>query len=60
MIYKMILKKIESGSYDKNDLLKKMDVYLLCDRITDEEYRELKEKMDAQAEEEQTEGEASV
>ncbi len=50
MIYKMLLKKIESGNYDKDDLLKKMDVYLLCDRITEEQYRELTEKMNVQKE----------
>ena len=50
MIYKMLLKKIEGGNYDKADLLRKMDVYLLCNRITGEQYKELKEKMDAQVE----------
>lgn len=41
MIYKMLKTKIERGTYDKDDLLKKMDLYLLKDRITEEQYNEL-------------------
>lgn len=41
MIYNLIYKKIERGNYNKDDLLKKMDVYLLNDRITEEEYNKL-------------------
>lgn len=46
MIYKMLKTKIEKGTYDKEDLLKKMDVYLLKDRITEEQYNELFELME--------------
>lgn len=46
MIYKMLKTKIEKGTYDKEDLLKKMDVYLLKDRITEEQYNELFEMME--------------
>ena len=49
--YKMVFDKIESGNYDKDDLLNKMDVFLMCNRITGEQYKELAEKMGAQAEE---------
>lgn len=41
MIYNLLYKKIERGNYNKDDLLKKMDVYLLNDRITEEEYNKL-------------------
>lgn len=46
MIYKMLKAKIENGTYDKEDLLKKMDVYLLKNRITEEQYHELYELME--------------
>lgn len=45
MIYKMLKTKIENGTYDKDNLLKKMDVYLLRDRITKEQYNELHDMM---------------
>lgn len=41
MIYKLCKKVIVSGNYDKEDMQKKLDVYLLCNRITQEQYEEL-------------------
>lgn len=32
---------IESGNYEKQDMLKKLDLYLLLNRITIEQYTEL-------------------
>lgn len=46
MIYKRLKTKIERGTYDKDDLLKKMDLYLLRNRITEEQYNELFELME--------------
>lgn len=34
-------KLIESKNYDKADLKDKLDVFLLANRITDEQYKEL-------------------
>lgn len=50
MIYKLLKTKIEKGNYDKEDLLKKMDVYLLRNRITAEQYEELVQMMEGDAE----------
>ena len=47
MIYKLCKKVIASGNYDKEDMQKKLDVYLLCNRITQEQYEELVSFMDA-------------
>lgn len=52
MIYKLLKTKIEKGNYDKEDLLKKMDVYLLRNRITAEQYEELVQMMEGDAEDE--------
>lgn len=41
MLYKNLVKMITRGSYDKEDLLSKMDIYLLNNRITQEQYTEL-------------------
>lgn len=41
MIYNLLKTKIERGTYNKEELKNKMDVYLLCDRITEEQYNEL-------------------
>ena len=41
MIYALCKKVIASGNYDKEDMQKKLDVYLLCNRITQEQYKEL-------------------
>lgn len=47
-IYTMLKTKITRGNYDKADLLKKMDVFLLCDRITAEQYEELVKLMEGE------------
>lgn len=41
MTYKLLKKVIDSKMYDKQDILKKMDVFLMFGRITQEEYEEL-------------------
>lgn len=41
MIYKLCKKVILSGNYEKEAMQKKLDVYLLCNRITQEQYEEL-------------------
>ena len=46
MIYKLCKKVIVSGNYDKEDMQKKLDVYLLCNRITQEQYEELVSMME--------------
>ena len=38
-------KLILSGNYDKADMVKKLDLYLLKDRITEEQYNDLIEIM---------------
>lgn len=45
MIFKMLKDKITRGNYNQDDLKNKMDVYLLCNRISDDEYKELMELM---------------
>jgi len=45
MIYTAVLRVIEKGGYDKQDMLDKLDVYLLCDRITQDQYQELAGKL---------------
>ena len=40
-IYENIKILIESGNYQKEDILKKLDIYLLLNRITAEQYQEL-------------------
>lgn len=39
--YKMCKTLIEKGRYEKSDMLQKLDIFLLGDRITEEEYNEL-------------------
>lgn len=41
MLYKNLEKMITRGAFEKEDLLSKMDMYLLNDRITEAEYNEL-------------------
>ena len=41
MIFTLLKNKITRGTYDKEELKNKRDVYLLCDRITEEQYNEL-------------------
>ena len=47
MVYNMLKTKITQGTYDKDDVLKKMDVYLMFNRITSEQYEELAKLMEA-------------
>lgn len=47
MTYKNCKKLIEMGRYEYNDMLQKLDTFLLADRITLEQYNELKAMMDA-------------
>ena len=44
-MYNICKKLILSGNYDKVDMVKKLDIYLLKDRITEEQYNELIELM---------------
>lgn len=46
MTYGLIKKVIAKGNYDKDDLLNKLDVFLLVGRITDEQYKELAEMLE--------------
>lgn len=41
MTYRNCKKLIEAGRYEYNDMLNKLDVFLLGDRITQAEYEEL-------------------
>lgn len=45
MTYRMLKTMLTRGIYDKEDMLKKMDVFLLNNRITEAEYSELTELM---------------
>lgn len=40
-MYNVCKKIILNGNYDKEDMLKKLDLYLLKNRITNEQYEEL-------------------
>lgn len=42
LLYELIKSIIQKGNYDTEDLLNKLDVYLLADRITKEQYQELR------------------
>ena len=45
MTYGLIKKVIAKGNYDKDELMDKLDVFLLAGRITDEQYKELAEML---------------
>ncbi len=47
MTFDRLKKLIENGKYNKEDLLNKMDIFLLCNRITNENYQELLKMMEA-------------
>lgn len=47
MTYDRLRKLIISGNYDRQDMLNKMDVFLMANRITTEEYYKLKDLMSA-------------
>ena len=41
MTYARLKKLITNGAYDKNDMMKKLDVFLMANRITEAQYEEL-------------------
>ena len=41
MTYARLKKLITKGAYEKGDLLNKLDVFLMANRITKEQYQEL-------------------
>ena len=41
MTYARLKKLIERGAYKKEDMLNKPDVFLMANRITEEQYQEL-------------------
>lgn len=45
MTYKLMKRIIQKGGYDRESTLQKLDVFLMADRITPEEYQELVEMM---------------
>lgn len=45
MTYKNCKKLIEAGRYEYEDMMNKLDVFLLGDRITQMEYEELRNLM---------------
>ena len=47
MTYKNCKKLIESNRYEYNDMLEKLEVFLLVNRITTEQYYELVKMMEA-------------
>jgi len=50
MIFTLCKNVINSGNYEYQSMVNKIDVYLLGNRITVEQYTELKSMMDAQQE----------
>lgn len=46
MTYKNCKKLIEAGRYEYEDMMNKLDVFLLGDRITQAQYEELVKMMD--------------
>lgn len=47
MTFKLMKRIIQKGGYDREGTLLKLDVFLMADRITAEEYQELYELMDS-------------
>ena len=47
MIYNICKNLINAGKYEKEDMTNKLDVFLMFDRITIEQYQELLEKVTA-------------
>lgn len=41
MTYNRLKKLIENGNYEKESMMSKLDVFLLANRITSEQYNEL-------------------
>ena len=50
MTYKLMKRIITKGGYDRESALLKLDVFLIADRITAEEYQELVELMGTEGE----------
>lgn len=48
MTYENCKKIIENKRYTKDDMLNKLDVFYLADRITEEQYKELSEMINNQ------------
>lgn len=46
--YEMCKTLIEKGRYEKEDMTQKLDIFLLGDRVTKEEYQELIAMMNPQ------------
>ena len=45
MTYRLMKRIIDKGGYDRESTMLKLDVFLMADRITAEEYQELVELM---------------
>lgn len=45
MTYTRLKKIIENGVYEKEDMMNKLDVFLMAGRITEAQYQELVEMM---------------
>ena len=45
MTYARLKKLITKGAYEKEDMLNKLDVFLMANRITEEQYQELVRKL---------------
>lgn len=41
MTYARLKKLIQTGAYDKESMMNKLDVFLMANRITEEQYNEL-------------------
>lgn len=50
MTYDRLKKIILNGIYDKESMLSKLDVFLMADRITEEQYQELVALIESQSE----------
>lgn len=48
MTYNLCKRLIENGRYEKEDMIFKLDVFLLNDRITQVEYEELLQLMEVE------------
>lgn len=57
MTYTFLKKIIAGGKYDKEDLMNKIDVFFMANRITQEQYEELMGLVNPPVEEDITEGE---
>ena len=46
MAYRLMKRIITRGSYDRDEVMNKLDAFLAADRITSEQYKELMAMMD--------------